>query len=91
MHYNLKYKCLTKDLRLMTKSDIANIKLADAGCKRIEWAGFRMPVLNTIAQRFSKEKPFKDLKIGACLHVTSETANLMITLKKEWKAEFIKR
>lgn len=62
--------------------DIKDLKLADAGRKKIEWAAKDMPVLFLIAARFEKERPLKDLKIGACLHVTSETANLMITLKK---------
>lgn len=69
-------------LQLHMKSDIKDIKLADAGRKRIEWAGSRMPVLESIAARFTKEKPLKNLRLSACLHVTSETANLMITLKK---------
>jgi len=62
--------------------DIKDRRLADEGKKVIEWAGLNMPVLKLIKKRFSKEKPFKNLKIGACLHVTSETANLMITLKE---------
>src|SRR3989344_8988490 len=61
--------------------DIKNIKLADRGKKKIEWATSRMPVLNSIKERFKKEKPFKKLTIAACLHVTTETANLMATLK----------
>ena len=61
--------------------DIKNIKLADRGKKKIEWATSRMPVLNSIKERFKKEKPFKGLTIAACLHVTTETANLMATLK----------
>lgn len=64
------------------KPDIKDIKLADSGKKKIEWAGSRMPVLGSIAARFSKEKPLKNLRLAACLHVTSETANLMVTLKK---------
>lgn len=56
-------------------------KLAPLGDKKIKWAGQRMPVLSLIAQEFSKTKPFKNLKIGACLHVTTETANLIKTLK----------
>lgn len=62
--------------------DIKDISLAVEGKLKIEWAGKRMPVLALIKERFKKEKPLKDLKIGACLHVTSETANLMITLKE---------
>ncbi|MBI4137339.1 adenosylhomocysteinase [Candidatus Roizmanbacteria bacterium] len=63
------------------KYDIADIQLADHGKKRIEWATSRMPVLNSIKERFSREKPFNGLTIAACLHVTTETANLMATLK----------
>jgi adenosylhomocysteinase len=57
-------------------------KLAPVGEKKIKWAKQRMPVLSLIAKEFSKTKPFKNLKIGACLHVTTETANLIKTLKK---------
>jgi len=62
--------------------DIKDINLADSGLKRIEWAFQSMSVLKTIQDQFEKEKPLKDKKIGACLHVTTETANLMVTLKK---------
>ncbi len=60
---------------------IKDEKLADKGKLRIEWAGQSMPVLNTIRDRFEKEKPLKGVRIAACLHVTSETAALMETLK----------
>ena len=63
------------------KFDIANIKLASEGKKRIEWAERNMPVLRIIKARFSKEKPLKGVNMACCLHVTTETANLMITLK----------
>lgn len=63
------------------KFDVKNIKLADYGRKRIEWAEREMPVLRLIKQRFLKEKPFKGVKMSCCLHVTTETANLAITLK----------
>ncbi len=62
--------------------DIKNIGLAPKGKLRIEWAEAYMPVLRLIRQRFAKEKPLKGLKIAACLHVTTETANLMYTLKE---------
>lgn len=65
----------------MTKCDIADKKLAKKGKLRIEWAERNMPVLRLIKERFSKEKPLKGMKISCCLHVTTETANLMITLK----------
>ena len=61
--------------------DIEDIKLANKGALRIEWARNNMPVLRLIAGRFRKEKPLKGLKIAACLHVTTETAVLMETLK----------
>ncbi|MBI4130294.1 adenosylhomocysteinase [Candidatus Roizmanbacteria bacterium] len=62
--------------------NIANIKLADGGKNRIEWARSRMPVLNLIGGRFKREKPLKGFRLAACLHVTAETANLMLTLQQ---------
>ena len=62
-------------------SDIANPKLADKGRMRIEWAELHMPVLREIRARFAKEKPLKGLTVAACLHVTTETANLMRALR----------
>ena len=62
--------------------DIKNPKLAGEGAKRIEWAARDMPVLLQVRERFRKEKPFKGKSVAACLHVTTETANLMITLKE---------
>ncbi len=61
--------------------DIADPSLAEAGALRIEWAKGRMPVLASIRERFEKETPLDGLRIAACLHVTSETANLMTTLR----------
>lgn len=61
--------------------DIKNEQLKKDGKKRIEWALNRMPVLELVRKRFSKEKPLRDIRIGACLHVTTESAALMITLK----------
>lgn len=61
--------------------EIKNKNLKLAGKKRIEWALNRMPVLEKIRARFGKEKPLKDLTIGACLHITTETASLALTLK----------
>ncbi len=60
--------------------DIADIGLKDKGDRRIEWAARRMPVLAAITERFEKEQPFAGIRVGACMHVTSETANLMLTL-----------
>ncbi len=61
--------------------DVKDIKLADQGKLKIEWAARQMPVLEDIGERFKSEKPFRGLTLAACLHVTSETANLMIALK----------
>ena len=63
------------------KRDIKNIALAGEGKKRIEWAEREMPVLRLIKKRFAKEKPLKGIRLSACLHVTTETANLVSTLK----------
>ena len=63
------------------KYDIKSIALAAAGKKKMEWAEKQMDVLRLIAARFRKERPLKGVRISACLHVTSETANLMRTLK----------
>ncbi|PIP13345.1 MAG: adenosylhomocysteinase, partial [bacterium (Candidatus Stahlbacteria) CG23_combo_of_CG06-09_8_20_14_all_34_7] len=63
------------------KYDIKDIKLADKGMNRIDWAYQDMPVLKTILKDFEKTKPLKNKKLGACLHVTAETANLMRVLK----------
>ncbi|MEO0130488.1 MAG: adenosylhomocysteinase [candidate division WOR-3 bacterium] len=64
------------------KFHIKDINLAPIGKKRIEWAERFMPVLRLIRGRFLKEKPLKGVKISACLHITTETANLLLTLKK---------
>lgn len=61
--------------------DVKDLKLAKEGKLRIEWANQNMPVLNRIKARFKKEKPLKGKRIAACLHVTTETASLMQTLK----------
>lgn len=64
------------------KADVKNMSLAAAGAIRIEWAERDMPVLRLIRKRFAKEKPLKGIRIAACLHVTTETANLALTLKE---------
>ena len=64
------------------KYDVKDLALAAGGKKRIEWAEKDMPVLRQIRERFKKNKSLKGVKLSACLHVTSETANLMITLKE---------
>ena len=64
-----------------TKGDVKDFSLARAGVNRIEWAEREMGVLRIIGERFAREKPLQGLRISACLHVTSETANLAIVLK----------
>lgn len=65
----------------MPDCDIKDINLADDGLARIKWASQDMPVLSAIRERFAKERPLEGVRIGACMHVTTETANLMHTLK----------
>jgi adenosylhomocysteinase len=64
------------------KYDIKDISLSTEGRKLIEWAGRDMPVLRLIKDKFKKNKPLKGVRLGACLHVTSETANLVLALKE---------
>ena len=61
--------------------DVVDIGLADVGARRVEWAGREMPVLAGIRRRLAKDRPFAGLRIAACLHVTTETANLAIALR----------
>ncbi len=61
--------------------DIADEGLAELGHRRIEWAARRMPVLAAIRERFAREQPLAGIKVGACMHVTTETANLMLALR----------
>ena len=65
----------------MADHDIQDIGLAPQGVLHIEWADMQMPVLASIRERFEREKPLAGIRVGACLHVTTETANLMRTLK----------
>ena len=65
----------------MATHDVKDLSLAAAGRLRIEWAEQSMPVLRQIRERFTKEQPLKGIRLGACLHVTTETAVLMLTLK----------
>jgi len=67
----------TTDIR----GDVKNLELADQGKKRIEWANQSMPVLQSIRKDFIKNQPLQGVRIAACLHVTTETANLAITLR----------
>ncbi len=66
----------------MDKYDVKDMHLAEGGRRRIEWAEREMPVLRLIRQRFSTERPLEGVRISACLHVTTETANLMHTLQE---------
>ena len=63
------------------KGDVKDLSLADQGKRKIEWANSHMPVLQLIRKRFIKEQPLKGIRMAACLHVTTETANLAITLR----------
>ena len=65
----------------LPKHDVADLSLATQGKARIEWADRSMPVLRQIRERFEKERPFEGVTLAACMHVTTETANLMRTLK----------
>lgn len=65
----------------MDKYDVKNLDLAEGGRRRIDWAEREMPVLREIMARFEREKPFEGIRMSACLHVTTETANLMRTLQ----------
>jgi len=66
----------------MKNYDIKDLSLADEGKLRIEWAGKEMPVIKLIKQRFAKEKPLQGIRVSACLHITTETANLALALKE---------
>jgi adenosylhomocysteinase len=67
--------------RAASEYDVTNLDLAAEGVRRIEWAEREMPVLRIIRDRFAREQPLKGMRVGACLHVTTETANLMRTLQ----------
>jgi adenosylhomocysteinase len=64
----------------MTNHDVKDLNLAEGGRRRIDWAEREMPVLRLIRERFARERPLRGIRIAACLHVTTETANLMQTL-----------
>ncbi|MBL8162384.1 MAG: adenosylhomocysteinase [Anaerolineae bacterium] len=66
---------------MTVQHDVKNLDLATGGRYRIEWAEQEMPVLRAIRERFEREKPLQGLRVSACLHVTTETANLMHTLQ----------
>jgi adenosylhomocysteinase len=65
----------------MRDSIVKDLNLAEGGKKRIEWVKGRMPVLNLVRERYEREKPLKNVNVTACLHVTVETANLILTLR----------
>jgi adenosylhomocysteinase len=66
---------------IKAKGDVKDLALAELGKRRIEWANQHMPVLQLIRKRFIKEQPLKGIRVSACLHVTTETANLAIALR----------
>ena len=61
--------------------DVRDLRLAEEGVRRIEWAAREMPVTASIRERFGREKPLRGIRVAACLHVTTETANLMLALR----------
>src|SRR5579859_1303007 len=63
------------------RGDVKDVSLAPRGKDRIEWAAKDMPVLRLIRARFAKDEPLKGVRMSGCLHITTETANLAITLK----------
>ncbi|MGH2818183.1 MAG: adenosylhomocysteinase, partial [Actinomycetota bacterium] len=65
---------------MSVENDVRDLALAEEGQRRVEWADRQMPVLARIRERFVKERPLEGITIAACLHVTTETANLMRTL-----------
>src|ERR687884_978402 len=65
----------------LLRSDVRDLKLAEEGRRRVEWAAQEMPVLRLIRERFARERPLSGQRLAACLHVTTETANLMRTLQ----------
>ena len=77
---------MRKEEKGMEKSEkgiVKDIRLAAEGLRRIEFVAMRMPVLGLLRERFKEEKPLKGVKITACLHVTTETAVLLRTLKEQ--------
>src|SRR6059036_800755 len=71
----------SKGRHSMVEHDVKNLSLAADGRLKIEWAERSMPVLRQVRERFTQEQPLKGIRLGACLHVTTETAVLMLTLK----------
>src|SRR5713101_6034356 len=72
---------MTAETQTQIACDVKDLALSDLGKRRTEWAFQSMPVLQTIRKQFIKTQPLKGIRVSACLHVTTETANLMITLR----------
>src|SRR6202166_2528771 len=72
---------MATDTQTQVPCDVKDLALADMGKRRIEWAFQSMPVLQTIRKQFIKSQPLRNIRVSACLHVTTETANLMIALR----------
>src|SRR5437899_8095279 len=72
---------MATDTQTQLAGDVKDIALADQGKRRMEWAFQSMPVLQTIRKQFIKTQPLAGIRIAACLHVTTETASLMVTLR----------
>src|ERR1043165_5742352 len=72
---------MAADTQTQIACDIKDLALADLGKRRTEWAFQSMPVLQTIRKQFIKTQPLAGIRVSACLHVTTETANLMVTLR----------
>jgi len=72
---------MEKNVSEATRYDVADLSLAEAGGRRVEWAERSMPVLRSIRERFERERPLDGVRVSACLHVTTETANLVRTLQ----------
>src|SRR5437899_6395255 len=72
---------ITQFMTTSTRGDVKDLSLAARGKDRIEWAAEDMPVLRLIRERFIKDQPLKGVRMSGCLHITTETANLAITLK----------
>src|SRR5258707_9732233 len=77
----LKIKEIETTMTISTQGDVKDLSLAPRGKDRIEWAAKDMPVLRLIRERFEKDQPLKGVRMSGCLHITTETANLAITLK----------
>jgi S-adenosylhomocysteine hydrolase len=74
----------SKSIMVTTKNyEVKDITLAPSGKQRIEWSEREMPVLRLIKERFSREKPLKGIRVAGCLHITTETGNLALTLQAE--------